>query len=482
MKKIISLILAFVITVYSVPLMYASADEGPFTEDHFAYAEKIASAVSLGLDSYAFPEGVRITAEELRYIMCIVYYKYPMLFNISGTYNFSYTNDANSYIVDVQPVYAMTPIEYASAKTEVERWIDGVVSLTDSTFTPIDYALFFYDYLAMNFEYDTSNANNAALQSRTAYSMIKTGKGVCQAYTALYTLLLNEVGVETSFAHSDSEYMNHVWNLVKLDGKWYHVDVTWGDPTGTAPGTVNHGYFLLSDRAISTPSKKHHDWISPYACTSDKYDGEKIGKAESAVAKVNGSYYYISNGDLYVSRTNPAAGVGTKFMELDLVWHTWDSSGRYYLNNYSTVMAKGGKLYISGPTEIYEVDPATKAKHAAYKYNGNDGYIYGFMIDMGTDGVSGAGLSDGKIVLNIATSPSAKGKRIKAKLSAGAPVLMGDTDGNGKVTLADVSLMIKYIAEWDITLDKVAADYNKDGRITLADASLVMKKIAGWAV
>lgn len=44
----------------------------------------------------------------------------------------------------------------------------------------------------------------------------------------------------------------HTWNMVKVDGNWYHVDITWDDPTGA--NTLRYTYFLVSDAQI----KKNH--------------------------------------------------------------------------------------------------------------------------------------------------------------------------------------------------------------------------------
>ena len=46
--------------------------------------------------------------------------------------------------------------------------------------------------------------------------------------------------------------MNHAWNLIKIDGEWYHIDVTWDDPTPDLLGRVNHVFFLISDDAIAS--------------------------------------------------------------------------------------------------------------------------------------------------------------------------------------------------------------------------------------
>ena len=51
---------------------------------------------------------------------------------------------------------------------------------------------------------------------------------------------------------------NHMWNKIKIDGKWYNVDVTADDPTPNMSTYTNHSSFLLSDEDIKTVSPSLH--------------------------------------------------------------------------------------------------------------------------------------------------------------------------------------------------------------------------------
>lgn len=117
-------------------------------------------------------------------------------------------------------------------------------------------ALWMHDWLIQNADYDTSY---------TEYEpegVLLRDKGVCQSYSLAYLLLLNQLDIECQYVVSAS--MNHSWNLVKLNGKWYHVDVTWDDPQGG--GMENHAYFCLSDAYM----KRDHEWIySDYPAADD---------------------------------------------------------------------------------------------------------------------------------------------------------------------------------------------------------------------
>lgn len=56
------------------------------------------------------------------------------------------------------------------------------------------------------------------------------------------------------------------------------------------------------------------------------------------------------------------------------------------------------------------------------------------------------------------------------------PLLHGDADSSGGVNLSDVSLILKKIAKWDVSVSD-DADYDKNGRLNLADAAAVLKAI-----
>ncbi|MBE6708303.1 MAG: hypothetical protein E7578_03560 [Ruminococcaceae bacterium] len=65
----------------------------------------------------------------------------------------------------------------------------------------------------------------------------------------------------------------------------------------------------------------------------------------------------------------------------------------------------------------------------------------------------------------------------EAQAYASGSALYGDADGTGTITLSDVSLILKYIAKWNVSVNEMA-DYNKDGKVTLTDAALILRFIA----
>ena len=58
---------------------------------------------------------------------------------------------------------------------------------------------------------------------------------------------------------------------------------------------------------------------------------------------------------------------------------------------------------------------------------------------------------------------------------------VGDANGDGKVNISDVSVMLKYIAKWDgLKINPDKADVVNDDKIILSDVSLLLKHVAKW--
>lgn len=63
-----------------------------------------------------------------------------------------------------------------------------------------------------------------------ASGVLLEGTGVCQSYAVAFNALAQEAGVEVLYVSGDVNTGDkHAWNLVKIDGQWLAVDVTWND-------------------------------------------------------------------------------------------------------------------------------------------------------------------------------------------------------------------------------------------------------------
>ena len=104
---------------------------------------------------------------------------------------------------------------------------------------------------------------------RDATGVFLKGSSVCAGYAVTYRLVLEILGIENCVIVNNKEADDpayHIWNYVKLDGKWYHVDVTWND---SPSDTARNDYFLLTDEELKKMTEGSsqafaHEWIPLY--------------------------------------------------------------------------------------------------------------------------------------------------------------------------------------------------------------------------
>ena len=91
----------------------------------------------------------------------------------------------------------------------------------------------------------------------SAYAIVKEQLGVCQAYAGLFQKFMEKLGIESYYVTGKTTG-NHAWNLVKLDGKYYNIDLTFDDPTSrdsqedSVSGIERYDYFLKGNKSFNT--------------------------------------------------------------------------------------------------------------------------------------------------------------------------------------------------------------------------------------
>lgn len=80
---------------------------------------------------------------------------------------------------------------------------------------------FVYSYILDHVEYDYSLANHSA------YHALFERKAVCEGCAMLVYRFLSNVNVPCRIITGQGLRDRHGWNIVKLEGKWYYLDVTW---------------------------------------------------------------------------------------------------------------------------------------------------------------------------------------------------------------------------------------------------------------
>ncbi|MEK5330454.1 transglutaminase domain-containing protein [Lysinibacillus sp. FSL W8-0992] len=253
--------------------------------------------------------------------------------------------------------YLMTPEQAAYVEMNAQ---EIVATIEKNAKTDVEKVRAVNDYIVANTAYTEQTKSSP----HSAYTVLAEHGGVCQGYALLAHTLLQKLGFETQYIVGYVGKEGHAWNLVKLDGQWYHLDTTWNDPVPDRNGAIRYQYFLVDDRTMA----RDHTWIAndyPKA-TSTIYsyyqdidfpaqvgtqlfyssisDDNKLyvldmttGKAQR-VTKTRAQYIVYADGWLYFSNYSHGAYL-TKIRP--------DGSGEQVLNREDTkdLFIKDGYLY-----------------------------------------------------------------------------------------------------------------------------------------
>ncbi len=311
-----------------------------------------------------------------------ILYKNPLFYYVSGGFKYSYY--PNGKVTSVYPIY--TESDKASVKNtidEINKATDEILLYVNGNMSDFDKVMAVHDYMALNYEYDHTLKNHSI-------TIMTTKTGVCESYARAFYHIMDKLGIDCGFVTSES--MNHAWNIVELDGKWYHIDLTWDDPTyngADAFAQVTHEYALLSDEKIKTIISPHYGYdLGELSASSKLYDNAPW-RGRGSIVFSNGVSYYIKGTSLVSSRGEII------YNGLDGNDGGWDlDSTSYYPSAvFANIAEYNGKIYFNTDTALYSYNPKTKQKEKLLSKTA----LAGLYIDKNTLRYSRISPSNGQI-------------------------------------------------------------------------------------
>lgn len=155
-----------------------------------------------------------------------------------------------------QKLYSAEKINIINQK--VDQIINGIIK---NDMTDYEKIKVIHDYIINNTVYDKvqaeGDANNNNYESHTAYGVLISGKGICGGYSDAMAIFLNRLKLNNYKIASS----NHIWNFVKLNDQWYHLDLTWDDPVSTSGENIlTHNFFLITSASLKQKATTQHDY------------------------------------------------------------------------------------------------------------------------------------------------------------------------------------------------------------------------------
>lgn len=316
--------------------------------------------------------------EELREMMGEVVNETPYIFYAATSYTVS-RNSATDQIVKIGLGYtddykkedgSVRKTKIKKTRAKLDDAIQEALACTSENMTKVEKAMALHDYIVSN----TTYTKNTSKQFRlTEVGVFLKHKANCQGYALAYGILMEKVGIPVKYVSSDK--MSHMWNMIKIGGKWYHVDVTWDDPVDSNDsldqyGLVKHNNFLCSSAQLE---KTGHSDFDGSLATSTKYDKKYWKDIDSEFSYHNGKWLYMTKKG--VTEREKLVG-GSKKVLYNVSGRTLVPfvEGKYYFIAYNSIY-----LYeydTNSATAIWKVSGKYPDDHYLTQLKYSDGYIY----------------------------------------------------------------------------------------------------------
>lgn len=146
---------------------------------------------------------------------------FPQLFWLSG---YSYLTNPKGEITGVYFTYTSDQTTAKSQWNQLESALNTASEQLGGVVGDYEKSLWINDFLCGKIEYDENTSNQY-----TAFGALVECKAVCAGYARAAQLLFMGQGIECLYVRGESRTERHGWNIVKLEGDYYHFDATWND-------------------------------------------------------------------------------------------------------------------------------------------------------------------------------------------------------------------------------------------------------------
>ncbi len=209
--------------------------------------QRVYHAIKTGLQSLApsFPVP-RVEGKELSDIYFMVRLDHPEIF-CSTTFKYRYYEDSEN--VEMIPEYLFPKAKMQEHQKAMEARVKKLARQAEKL-KEKEKELYIHDFICENVKYDKLKK----AYSHEIIGPLGQGVGVCEGIAKSVKILCDALGIWCIIALSEANpekgvKYRHAWNVVKIDGTYYHLDATFDNTLGHGE-SIRYDYFNLSDSQI----------------------------------------------------------------------------------------------------------------------------------------------------------------------------------------------------------------------------------------
>ena len=192
---------------------------------------------------------------------------YPALFHLTSLMceQSSFSEKAVLY-----PQYIYSKDQYTDYKKQISEKTKQVKQKLLTINSCFDKEGYVHDYLCKNVRYFDDNS----MKGHCLVGPLLYGQGVCDGISQAAQFLLKVGGIRSYIVFGEAKnslqpnFLPHAWNVIEVDNKWYHLDVTFD--LSLSNQSIRYDYYNLCTTQIS---KDHRiKYISPLIDCNCEYD------------------------------------------------------------------------------------------------------------------------------------------------------------------------------------------------------------------
>lgn len=217
-----------------------------------------------------------VSNEDFHRILNYVMLDQPQLFWANCSYFPSYSGGK---VAKVQLSYNDLAKNLKQEKKKVDKAVSTVLSAVKKK-SKAEAERYVHDYLIKHIKYNYNSYD------QNIYSAFVTGETVCAGYTRAFQYIMQQLGIPCCYCRgvaksSDGSTGRHAWNLIKLNKKWYNVDVTWDDQyheehRGWDYSCITYQFYNVTDSFMSVEHSRHEEGDLLPACSSTAASFDKL--------------------------------------------------------------------------------------------------------------------------------------------------------------------------------------------------------------
>ena len=133
-----------------------------------------------------------------------------------------------------------------------------------------------YEWMTANIGFDSGSMtvipDDESKPVDNPNGVLKNHEAVCVGYATAFRLFMQMLDIDCMVVHDS--YLSHSWDLVKLDGQWYHTDIY--SDAGSSAGNFSH--FNLNDETMMNSQEWNTDFFP--AAIGYKYNYAYVNRTQ----------------------------------------------------------------------------------------------------------------------------------------------------------------------------------------------------------